>query len=189
LKKGKLIVFSAPSGSGKTTIVRYLLSQNLPLGFSISATSRKPRGKEKEGVDYYFLTPTQFQEQVNLGAFVEHEQVYQDLFYGTLYSEISRLWEQGKHILFDIDVKGGLHIKQRYPSNTLSVFIQPPSLSVLENRLRSRATDSEDKIRERLEKAKSEMNYASQFDCILINEDLETAQKKAFHIVSDFIKS
>lgn len=189
MKTGKLIVFSAPSGSGKTTLVHHLLSQQLPLGFSISATSRAPRGKEQNGIDYHFLTPDQFQAKIKADAFLEYEEVYANLFYGTLQAEVDRLWKEGKHILFDIDVKGGLTIKHKYPQNTLAVFVQPPSVAVLENRLRSRATDSEETIQKRLAKAALEMEFAPKFDHILINDDLETAKKEALQIVVDFIES
>ena len=189
MKTGKLIVFSAPSGSGKTTLVHHLLSQQLPLGFSISATSRAPRGKEQNGIDYHFLTPDQFQAKIKADAFLEYEEVYANLFYGTLNAEVDRLWKEGKHILFDIDVKGGLTIKHKYPQNTLAVFVQPPSVAVLENRLRSRATDSEETIQKRLAKAALEMEFAPKFDHILINDDLETAKKEALQIVADFIES
>ena len=189
MKTGKLIVFSAPSGSGKTTLVHHLLSQQLPLGFSISATSRAPRGKEQNGIDYHFLTPDQFQAKIKADAFLEYEEVYANLFYGTLHTEVDRLWKEGKHILFDIDVKGGLNIKHKYPQNTLAVFVQPPSVAVLENRLRSRATDSEETIQKRLAKAALEMEFAPKFDHILINDDLETAKKEALQIVVDFIES
>ncbi|MEK9565520.1 MAG: guanylate kinase [Flavobacteriaceae bacterium] len=189
MKTGKLIVFSAPSGSGKTTLVHHLLSQQLPLGFSISATSRAPRGKEQNGIDYHFLTPDQFQAKIKADAFLEYEEVYANLFYGTLQAEVDRLWKEGKHILFDIDVKGGLTIKHKYPQNTLAVFVQPPSVAVLENRLRSRATDSEETIQKRLAKAALEMEFAPKFDHILINDDLETAKKEALQIVADFIES
>ena len=189
MKTGKLIVFSAPSGSGKTTLIHHLLSQQLPLGFSISATSRAPRGKEQNGIDYHFLTPDQFQAKIKAEAFLEYEEVYANLFYGTLHAEVDRLWKEGKHILFDIDVKGGLTIKHKYPQNTLAVFVQPPSVAVLENRLRSRATDSEETIQKRLAKAALEMEFAPKFDHILINDDLETAKKEALQIVADFIES
>lgn len=182
-------MFSAPSGSGKTTLVHHLLSQQLPLGFSISATSRAPRGKEQNGIDYHFLTPDQFQAKIKADAFLEYEEVYANLFYGTLQAEVDRLWKEGKHILFDIDVKGGLTIKHKYPQNTLAVFVQPPSVAVLENRLRSRATDSEETIQKRLAKAALEMEFAPKFDHILINDDLETAKKEALQIVVDFIES
>ena len=189
MKTKKLIVFSAPSGSGKTTIVRHLLAQNIPFGFSVSATSRLPRGKEKEGVDYYFLSVEQFKNKIQEGAFVEYEEVYKNTFYGTLQSEIERLWAQGNHILFDIDVVGGLNIKKKYPDNTLSIFVLPPSVTELEKRLRSRATDTEEKIQERLAKAKKELQFAPQFDHILVNDDLESAKNKGVELVLNFLNS
>ncbi len=189
MSAGKLIVFSAPSGSGKTTLVQHVLSQNLPLGFSISATSRPPRGKEQNGKEYYFLSSSEFKQKIQENAFLEYEEVYQDTFYGTLVSEINRLWAAGKHVLFDIDVVGGLNIKKKYPKETLAVFVKPPSLSALEERLRKRATDSEEKIKERLAKAESEMLYAPQFDSCLVNDDLEVAKKEVVQLVTNFINS
>ena len=186
---GKLIVFSAPSGSGKTTLVRHLLKQSLPLGFSISATSRRPRGKEKNGVDYHFLTPKNFEKKIKQGEFLEFEEVYQNLFYGTLFSELNRIWSEGHHILFDIDVKGGLNIKKKYPLNTLSIFVQPPSIEILKERLQNRATENNNKIKERIKKAQIEMNFASEFDFILINDDLKKAKKEVVQIVRNFLES
>ena len=185
----KLIVFSAPSGSGKTTLVNHLLEQSLPLGFSISATSRAPRGKEKDGVEYHFLSPEGFKEKIRENAFVEYEEVYENTFYGTLTSELKRLWKEGKQVLFDIDVKGGLTIKKKYPKQTLSIFVQPPSIKELENRLRHRATDSEEKINERIGKAKGELTFSERFDYCLINDDLETAKKEIVQVISDFLNS
>ena len=185
----KLIVFSAPSGSGKTTLVNHLLEQSLPLGFSISATSRPPRGKEKDGVEYHFLSPEGFKEKIRENAFVEYEEVYENTFYGTLTSELKRLWKEGKQVLFDIDVKGGLTIKKKYPKQTLSIFVQPPSIEELENRLRHRATDSEEKINERIGKAKGELTFPERFDYCLINDDLETAKKEIVQVISDFLNS
>jgi len=189
LNSEKLIVFSAPSGSGKTTLVNHLLEQSLPLGFSISATSRAPRGKEKDGVEYYFLSLEGFKEKIRKNAFVEYEEVYGNTFYGTLTSELIRLWREGKQVLFDIDVKGGLTIKNKYPKQTLSIFVHPPSIEELENRLRRRATDSEEKINERIGKAKSELTFSERFDYCLINDDLETAKKEIVQVVSDFLIS
>ena len=189
MSAGKLIVFSATSGSGKTTLVQHVLSQDLPLGFSISATSRPPRGKEQNGKEYYFLSSSEFKQKIQENAFLEYEEVYQDTFYGTLVSEINRLWAAGKHVLFDIDVMGGLNIKKKYPKETLAVFVKPPSLSALEERLRKRATDSEEKIKERLAKAESEMLYAPQFDSCLVNDDLEVAKKEVVQLVTNFINS
>ena len=186
--KGKLIVFSAPSGSGKTTIVHYLLSQNkLNLDFSISATSRKRRGDEIDGKDYHFISKEKFMGHKENDKFVEWEEVYDNNFYGTLKSEIERIWTEGKHVIFDIDVKGGLRIKKKYPKETLAIFVQPPSIKEMENRLRNRKTDSEEKIIERVNKAEREMKYAKDFDIILVNDDLNVAKKEAFKIVDNFI--
>jgi guanylate kinase len=182
-------VFSAPSGSGKTTLVQHLLSQSLPLGFSISATSRAPRGKEQNGIDYHFMTPKKFQEKIQEDAFLEYEEVYQGLYYGTLLSELNRLWNQEKHILFDIDVIGGLNIKKKYPNNTLAIFVQPPSIKILEERLKKRATDSEETIQKRIQKAQMEIEYAPKFDTVLINKDLKTAKKEVVQVVRNFIES
>ncbi|MFQ3341190.1 MAG: guanylate kinase [Flavobacteriaceae bacterium] len=189
MKSQKLIVFSAPSGSGKTTLVHHLLKQNLPLGFSISATSRAPRGEEKNGVEYHFLSPEDFKKQIHENAFVEYEEVYKNAFYGTLTSELELLWSEGKQVLFDIDVKGGLSIKKKYPTQTLAIFVEPPSIEELESRLRIRATDSNEKIKERIGKAKTEMAFAKQFDYCLINDDLKTAKKEVVQVVSDFLNS
>lgn len=189
-KQGKLIVFSAPSGSGKTTLVKHLLThQELPLAFSISATSRLPRKGETDHKDYHFLSPKKFQEAINEDHFIEYEEVYKGTFYGTLKSELARIWKSGKHVLFDIDVKGGLNIKKQYPERTLAVFVQPPNLKVLKKRLRHRATETEDKIQQRLEKSAAEMTYAGQFDLLLVNDDLATAKKQVVQLVKDFIDS
>ena len=188
MKTGKLIVFSAPSGSGKTTLVHYLLSQSLPLGFSISATSRTPRANEQNGVDYHFLSAEQFQAKIKADEFLEYEEVYEKLYYGTLYSEIQRLWKQEKHILFDIDVRGGMTIKQKYPSNTLAVFVQPPSVEELRNRLIGRSTDDEDKIAMRVAKAEHELSFAPEFDVVITNDKLDVAFEDAERIVSEFLE-
>jgi len=186
---GKLIVFSAPSGSGKTTIVRYLVEQQeLNLEFSISATSREKRGQEIDGKDYHFISLEDFKNHMNNGEFVEWEEVYNNNFYGTLKSEVERIWKQGKHAIFDIDVNGGLRIKRKFPKQTLAVFVQPPSLEVMEERLRNRKTDSEEKIVERVNKAEREMQFAKDFDLILVNDDLNKAKQEAYTMVKDFIK-
>ena len=187
--EGKLIVFSAPSGSGKTTLVHHLLQQKLPLGFSISATSRPPRGQEVHGKDYYFLTEEEFRKKIDEDAFVEYEEVYQGAFYGTLRSEIDRLWDEGKHVLFDIDVLGGLNVKAQYPQNTLSIFVQPPSLDELEHRLRKRGTETEDKIQQRLDKSAKELVYAQDFDVILVNDELNKAKQEVVRVVKQHLQS
>ncbi len=188
-KSGKLFVFSAPSGSGKTTIVHHLLNQKeLNLDFSISATSRPKRGKEIDGKDYHFISQEEFDRYIKKDDFVEWEEVYQDNFYGTLKSEIERIWAEGKHVIFDIDVIGGLRIKEQFPGKTLAIFVQPPSMEEMERRLRNRKTDTEEKIQERVAKAARELKFAKDFDVILINDDLETAKKDAEILVNDFIK-
>jgi guanylate kinase len=189
-KKGKLIVFSAPSGSGKTTLVHHLLDQEkLGLQFSISATSRPRRGQEIDGKDYYFISKEKFQEHIKNKDFLEWEEVYTDNFYGTLISEVNRIWQNGKAAIFDIDVVGGLRIKEKFPENTLAVFVQPPSIEVMESRLRNRKTDSEEKIKERLAKASKELEFSKKFDYVLVNDNLESAKREAEKIVSDFIKN
>lgn len=188
-QQGKLIVFSAPSGSGKTTIVKHLLNQDkLNLEFSISATSREPRGKEVDGKDYHFISLEDFKKHIEKDEFVEWEEVYHNNFYGTLKSEVDRIWSKGKHAIFDIDVVGGLRVKRKFPDKTISIFVKTPSLEEMEKRLRGRKTDSEDKIQERIAKAKKEMDYAVEFDHILVNDDLELAQKKAEDLLWDYLK-
>ena len=188
VKNGKLIVFSAPSGSGKTTIVRHLLKQEaLKLDFSISATSRDPRGEEIDGKDYYFLSLSEFKANIEKDNFIEWEEVYANNFYGTLKSELERIWALGKHVVFDIDVVGGLNIKSQFPEETLSIFVKPPSIKEMERRLRFRKTDSEEKIIERVAKAEKEMSYAKDFDTILINDSLDVAKKEAYSLVQEFI--
>ncbi|UMB53204.1 guanylate kinase [Lutibacter sp. A64] len=188
-KEGKLIVFSAPSGSGKTTIVHHLLKQTeLNLDFSISATSRPLRGKEVDGKDYYFISAEAFKNHIDNDDFIEWEEVYTDNYYGTLKKEVERIWNLGKHVIFDIDVVGGLNIKKQFPEQTLSVFVQPPSIEEMERRLRNRKTDTEEKIKERVAKAAKELNYAKDFDVILVNDNLEEAKNKACKLIENFVK-
>lgn len=190
MKGGKLIIFSAPSGSGKTTIVRHLLKQEeLNLAFSISATSRPRRGKEKNGEHYYFMSLSEFKKHIKNDDFLEWEEVYRDNFYGTLKTEVERLWAEGKNVIFDIDVVGGLRIKKKFPDQTLAVFVKPPSVDELKIRLKKRSTESEDKINMRIAKASVELATAPQFDKIIKNYDLDVALKEAEKLVSDFIKS
>jgi guanylate kinase len=185
---GKLVIFSAPSGSGKTTIVKHLLAHNSNLGFSISACTRDKRGRNEEnGKDYYFLTPEEFKQKIDNNEFVEWEQVYVGAFYGTLKAEIDRIWSLGKHVLFDVDVKGGLSLKKHYGEKALAIFVKVPSLEILEQRLRSRGTDSEESISRRLFKVKFEMSFENQFDVTLINEDLKKTLVKAQLLVEDFL--
>jgi len=189
MKPGKLIIFSAPSGSGKTTLVHYLLQHpDLNLAFSVSATSRDKRHSETDGKDYYFISPATFKQKIKDGEFVEWEEVYKDNFYGTLKSEVARLLNEGKNVVFDIDVKGGLNIKKQYPDNSLAIFVQPPSVSELKKRLQSRQTETPEKIQMRIEKADEEMQYANDFDVIIINDDLEKAKNEAYNIVKSFIE-
>ncbi len=185
----KLFVFSAPSGSGKTTIVKHLLNEtNLPLSFSISATSRAPREEEVDGKDYHFLSVEDFKMRIEVGAFLEYEEVYANNFYGTLKSEVERIWNEGKAVLFDIDVVGGLNIMQQFPEETLGVFVQPPSKEELENRLRGRGTESEEKIEMRLGKADEELARSSEFDAIITNDNLKIAKEEAYQLVKKFLE-
>ncbi|TNJ47277.1 guanylate kinase [Tamlana fucoidanivorans] len=190
MKKGKLIVFSAPSGSGKTTIVRHLLGiKDLNLEFSISATSRAKRGTEEHGKDYYYLSASEFKNKIKANAFLEWEEVYRDNFYGTLKTEVERIWAKGKNVIFDIDVSGGLRIKRKFPKETLAVFVKPPSVDELKIRLKKRKTESEDKINMRVAKASAELATAPLFDTIIINDTLEHALEEAHKQVSEFINS
>lgn len=187
MKKGKLIVFSAPSGSGKTTIVRHLLAQkDLNLEFSISATSRSPRGEEINGKDYYFISLEDFKQHIKSEDFLEWEEVYRDNFYGTLKSEVERIWAEGKNVIFDIDVAGGLRIKKKFPEETLAVFVKPPSIDELKIRLKKRSTETEDKINMRIAKASVELATAPQFDVIIKNYDLDMAKEEAYQLVKKF---
>ncbi|MGB5358507.1 MAG: guanylate kinase [Eudoraea sp.] len=188
MEGGKLIIFSAPSGSGKTTIVKHLLEQEeLNLAFSVSATSRPKRGKEKHGVNYYFISVNEFKSHIKNDDFLEWEEVYRDNFYGTLKSEVERLWAEGKNVIFDIDVAGGLRIKGKYPDKTLAVFVKPPSVDELKIRLKKRSTESEDKINMRIAKASVELATAPQFDKVIKNYDLDTALNEAHELVANFL--
>lgn len=187
--EGKLFVFSAPSGSGKTTIVRHLLGQEkFNLEFSISATSRAPRGFEVDGQDYYYISLKEFKENIKKDAFLEWEEVYRDNFYGTLKSEVERIWSQGKHVIFDIDVVGGLRIKKKFPDQTLAVFVKPPSVDELKIRLKKRKTESDEKINMRIAKASVELATAPQFDVVIKNYDLEVALEEAEDLVGRFLQ-
>lgn len=188
-KGGKLIVFSAPSGSGKTTIVRHLLGkEDLNLEFSISAASREPRGEEINGTDYYFISTEAFKKHIKAEDFLEWEEVYRDNFYGTLKTEVERIWAKGKNVIFDIDVAGGLRIKSKFPKETLAVFVKPPSIDELKIRLKKRSTESDDKINMRIAKASVELATAPQFDVIIKNYDLDTAKEEAYQLVKNFVK-
>ncbi|MBP5259918.1 MAG: guanylate kinase [Paludibacteraceae bacterium] len=183
----KVIIFSAPSGSGKSTIIQFLMQQGFPLAFSISATSRAPRGTEQDGVEYYFLTPEQFRAHIEAGDFLEYEEVYPDRFYGTLRSEVDRIAAQGKVTVFDVDVKGGMNIKRVYGDRALSVFIQPPSVEELRRRLEARGTDAPEVIAQRIDRAAFEMSFADRYDQIIVNDQLSVAQSDAARIVRDFL--
>lgn len=183
----KLIILTAPSGAGKTTIARYLLATFDNLAFSVSATTRAQRPHEEDGKDYYFITPAQFRELVAQNAFAEWEEVYENQFYGTLKSEIERLWAAGKYIIFDIDVKGAMNLKSQYAANTLAIFIKPPSTEILLERLLLRRTESEESLKKRIAKAAEEIKYENNFDFILVNDNLETALQQAKAIISHFI--
>ena len=183
----KLIIFSAPSGSGKSTIINYLLTQPLHLAFSISATSRPPRGTERDGVEYFFLTPDEFRRRIEAGEFLEYEEVYKDRFYGTLKSQVEKQLREGQNVIFDVDVVGGCNIKQFYGSRALSIFIQPPSIEELRKRLEGRGTDTQDVIESRLAKAAYELTFAPKFDRVIINDDLEKAKAAALQVITDFL--
>ena len=186
---GKAIIFSAPSGAGKTTIVKSLLANKLPLSFSISACSRQKRENEINGKDYHFLSIEDFKQKINEQAFIEWEEVYENNYYGTLKSEIERIWNNKKHVVFDVDVVGGLNLKKHFGNNALAIFIQPPSMDVLIERLRNRATESESSLNKRINKAKHEMTYSPSFDSIIINDQLEKTIEVAEKKVKDFLNS
>jgi len=184
----KIVIFSAPSGSGKSTIINYLLNQNLNISFSISATSRQPRGVEKDGVEYYFLTPDEFRTKISKNEFLEFEEVYTDRFYGTLKAEVERILNSGQHVVFDVDVVGGLNIKKHYGNRALTVFIQPPGIEELRNRLEKRGTDSPEVIESRLSKAEYELSFAPQFDVVIINDDFDRAKLDTVAVLKRFFE-
>ena len=184
---GKLIIFSAPSGSGKSTIINYLLQQNLSLAFSISATSRPPRGTEQNGVEYFFLSPDEFRNRIANDEFLEYEEVYQDRFYGTLKAQVEKQLAAGQNVVFDVDVVGGCNIKKFYGDRALSLFIQPPSVEELRRRLVGRATDTPEVIESRVSKAEYELTFAPKFDKVIINDDLDAAKEEAFKVISEFL--
>lgn len=185
---GKLIIFSAPSGAGKSTIVHFLLQQDLNLEFSVSATSRKPRGVEKNAVDYYFISVEEFRKRIHTNDFIEFEEVYPDLYYGTLKSEVDRISKKGNNIIFDVDVIGGLNIKKQYGNQALAIFIAPPSIEELHNRLEKRGTDTLEMIEKRVKKADYEMTFSDEFDKVIINDNLESAQHEAVNAVRAFLQ-
>ena len=187
MSMGKLIIFSAPSGSGKSTIINYLLTQHLNLAFSISATSRAPRGTEQHGVEYFFLTPDEFRRRIAAGDFLEYEEVYPDRFYGTLKEQVERQLADGQNVVFDVDVVGGCNIKKFYGERALSVFIQPPSVEELRKRLVGRGTDAPEVIESRIAKAEYELGFASKFDTVIVNDDLEKAKAEALKVIQDFL--
>ena len=186
-KRGKLVIFSAPSGSGKSTIIQSLLNRDLNLSFSISATSSAPRGTEKNGVEYYFISPEEFRQRIANGEFLEYEEVYAGKFYGTLKSEVERILDSGRNVIFDVDVVGGLNIKKYYGDQALALFIQPPSIEELEKRLKHRATDAPEVIASRVAKAEYELSFAPRFDHIIVNDILEKAQEEAYQTIRQFL--
>ena len=184
---GKLIVVSAPSGSGKTSIVKRIINAGLNIEFSVSACSRKPRSGEINGRDYYFMPAEEFRNKITRNEFIEWEEVYSGSYYGTLKSEVERIWQKGNHVIFDVDVVGGLNIKKQYPDRSLAIFIQAPSIHELEKRLRGRATDGEETIKKRIEKASQELTYAPHFDKIIVNRDLDIAVKETYDAIKNFL--
>lgn len=189
MNTGKILVFSAPSGTGKTTLVKYIMTQIENLHFSVSATSRQPRGKEQHGIDYYFMQPDEFREHINKGDFLEYEEVYHDKFYGTLRSEVERQLHEGRNVVLDIDVKGAINVKRIYQDQALTLFIQPPSIETLRQRLINRGTDTMEVINDRIAKAEYEISFAHQFDRIVINDVLEQAEAEVLNIVSEYLQA
>lgn len=187
MKKGKLIIFSAPSGSGKSTIINDLLERNLNLKFSISATSRSPRGNEQNGVEYFFLSPDEFRKRIKNDEFLEYEEVYADRYYGTLKGQVEKQLKIGENVIFDVDVKGGCNIKKFYEDRALSIFIQPPSIDELRKRLEKRGTDTPEVINVRIARAKFELSFAPQFDIVVVNDNLEKAKTAIYNIIKSFL--
>ncbi|MCC6723981.1 MAG: guanylate kinase [Saprospiraceae bacterium] len=187
MSKGKLIVVTAPSGAGKTTIVHHLLATFSSLAFSVSATTRSKRANEQEGRDYYYITVPRFKELVAAGAFLEWQEVYENQFYGTLKSEVERLWADGKQVVFDIDVKGAINVKKAFPEETLTIFIKPPSAAILKERLKKRKSESEESLQKRIAKATFELSFEGEFDKVLVNDDLATALQQAENIVREWL--
>jgi guanylate kinase len=187
--EGKLVIISAPSGAGKTTIVKHLLDSGLNLSFSVSATTRALRGDEIDGKDYFFISVPEFKKRIENGEFVEWQEVYKDLLYGTLKSEMERIWASGKHVLFDVDVSGGINLKKIFGNRAIAIFIMPPSVEELETRLIKRATESHEKVKMRVDKAREELNLAGQFDIVVVNHQLDKAKEEAQHIVSGFLNA
>ncbi|MBR4297007.1 MAG: guanylate kinase [Bacteroidaceae bacterium] len=185
----KVIIFSAPSGSGKSTIINYLMQQGLNLHFSISATSRPPRGQEQHGVEYFFLSPEEFRQHIENGDFLEYEEVYKDRYYGTLSAQVDQQLERGENVVCDVDVLGGINIKRHYGERALSLFIQPPSIEELRRRLEGRATDAPEVINDRIARAEFELSHASQFDAVVINDNLEKALEEAHAIIKKFLEA
>ena len=185
---GKLVIFSAPSGSGKSTIINYLMRQGLDLAFSVSATSRPPRGTERDGVEYFFLSPEEFRRRIAAGDFLEYEEVYKDRFYGTLKSQVEKQLEAGQNVVLDVDVHGGCRIKEHYGDRALSVFIQPPSVEELRRRLEGRGTDSSEVINDRIARAEYELTFAQRFDTVIINDNLEEAEAEALARLKAFLR-
>jgi guanylate kinase len=186
---GKLVIISAPSGAGKTTIVNHLLDSGLNLSFSVSATTRQLRGNEEDGKDYFFLSVDEFKKRIENDEFVEWEEVYKDIFYGTLKSELERIWANGQNVLFDVDVKGGIGLKKIFGNKSIAIFIMPPSVGELENRLIKRGTDTPEKIRIRVEKARHELELANQFDTVIVNHQLDKAKEEAVKILTSFLNT
>lgn len=189
MKQGKVIIFSAPSGSGKSTIINWLMQEHkeLNLHFSISCTSRKPRGTEQNGVEYFFVTPEEFRQRIANGEFLEYEEVYADRFYGTLKAQVEKQLAEGENVVLDVDVKGGCNIKNIYGDKALSVFVQPPSIEELRNRLNGRGTDAPEVIEDRIRRAEFELSFAPKFDHVVVNDNLETAKKEAYETISSFL--